>query len=143
MQSKENSTRVGVGLLLTKKNKILLGQRKGAHGEGEYGAVGGHLEYLEPLEEAILRELAEECGTNIKIQDLRLLCVINLRHYRPKHYVDIGFAAELVSGEPKIMEPHKVKDWQWYDIDNLPSPLFVTEPLYIEAMKTGKIYFEY
>ena len=143
MQSNESAVRVGVGLLLTKDNKILLGQRKGSHGEGEYGAVGGHLEYLEPLEEAILRELAEECGTNIKIRDLRLLCVINLRHYQPKHYVDIGFTAELVSGAPKVMEPHKVKSWEWYGIDNLPSPIFVTEPLYIEALRTGKIYFEY
>lgn len=51
-------------------------------------------------------------------------------------------AADLVSGEPKVMEPDKLESWEWYDIDDLPTPLFGVEPNYVESYKTGKTYFE-
>lgn len=140
--SKHNKiTKVGVGVFIVRGNKILLGKRKNAHGDGEYAGAGGHLEYLETFEETALRELAEEMGDNIKVKNIRLLSVTNLRKYKPKHYIDIGMLAEWVSGEPKVMEPHKIDYWEWFDIDDLPEPLFGTIPNYVEAYKTGKVYF--
>jgi hypothetical protein len=56
--------------------------------------------------------------------------------------VDIGFVADWAAGEPKAMEPHKIDSWGWYDLDNLPTPIFAVDPLYVEAYKTGKMYFE-
>jgi 8-oxo-dGTP diphosphatase len=137
----EDRPKVGVGLLLLKNGKILLGKRKGAHGEGEYAGFGGHLEKLESFEEGILRELAEEGGRHIKINNLRFLCVTNLRKYAPKHYIDIGMVAEWESGEPLIMEPDKIEKWEWFDMVNLPSPLFGVIENYVHAYKTGTAYF--
>ena len=134
--------KVGIGLLLIKDGKILLGKRKSALGLGEYGGPGGHLELLETFEECILRELAEEAGPHIKVKNVRFLCLTNMRKYAPKHYVDIGMAADWMSGEPRVEEPNKLESWEWYDIEHLPSPLFGVEPNYIEAYKTGKAYFE-
>jgi 8-oxo-dGTP diphosphatase len=133
--------KVGVGLLLVKDGKILLGKRKGAHGAGEYAGFGGHLEGLETFEDGLLRELAEEGGSDIKVKNLCFLSVTNLRKYAPKHYVDIGMVAEWESGEPQIMEPDKIESWGWHDIDNLPEPLFGVIDNYVEAYKTGKVYF--
>jgi 8-oxo-dGTP diphosphatase len=138
----EERPKVGIGLLLVKDGKVLLGKRKGSFAAGEYAGVGGHLEHLESFEECILRELAEEAGPDIKVKNLRLLCTCNLRKYAPRHYVDVGMAAEWVSGEPKVMEPNKLESWEWYDLDNLPSPLFGVEPKYLIAYKTGQNYFE-
>ena len=132
---------VGVGLLLIKDGKILLGKRKAAHGMGEYAGFGGHLEGLESFEEGLLRELGEEGGTEIKVRNLRFLCVTNLRKYAPKHYVDIGMVAEWVSGEPQVMEPDKIESWEWHDINDLPEPLFGVIGNYVAAYKTGKTYF--
>lgn len=138
----EQRPRVGIGVFLVKDgNKILLGKRKGAHGEGEYALPGGHLELGETFEECALRELAEEAGPNIKIKGVRFLCLTNMRRYAPKHYADIGILVEWVSGKPKVMEPHKKEDWQWYDLDDLPKPLFGCTDNYIEAYRTGKHYF--
>lgn len=131
--------RVGVGLLIIKNGSILLGKRKGKHGAGEYGGPGGHAEYGETLEETALRELSEECG--IEVVNLRLLCVTDLLHYMPRHYMDIGFTAEWKSGEPKTLEPSKLEGWDWYDIDNPPQPLFGCTREYIESYKTGKKHF--
>ncbi|HSW79618.1 MAG TPA: NUDIX domain-containing protein [Candidatus Saccharimonadales bacterium] len=133
--------KVGLGLLLFKDGKILLAKRKSALGNGEYGGPGGKMEHLESFEDALLREVAEECGDQLKITNIQFLCLSNLRMYNPEHYVDIGFTAEWVSGEPKQMEPHKHGKWGWYEIDDLPAPLFACEPNYIEAFKTGRKHF--
>ena len=134
--------KVGIGIFLIKDGHILLGRRKGSHGEGEYALPGGHFELGESFEDCVLRELAEEAGSAIKISRPKFLCVTNLRKYAPKHYVDIGMLAEWVSGEPQVMEPHKKERWQWHELNNLPSPLFGCTENYVEAYKTGRGYFE-
>jgi 8-oxo-dGTP diphosphatase len=138
----KNRPQVGVGLIIIKGKKVLLGKRRGSHGHGEYASTGGHLENGETLEECVMRELREEAGPDIQIKNLRFVRLINLRKYAPKHYIDIGFIAEWKSGEPKVMESDKKESWDWYDMDNLPSPLFGTVEAYIDAYKTGQILFE-
>lgn len=133
--------KVGIGIFLIKGNKILLGKRKGSHGSGEFALPGGHLEMHESFEDCVQRELDEEVGTDVKVKRIDFLCVTNMRKYHPKHYADIGMLAEWQSGKPKVMEPHKVSDWQWYDLDDLPSPIFGGLQNYIEAYRTGRAYF--
>ena len=135
-----HTTRVGIGVMIIKDGKILLGKRKGSHGEGEFAFPGGHLEYMESFEDCARREVKEE--TNIEIKNVKFLRLSNLKDYAPKHYVDIGFVAEWESGEPRVMEPEKIDGWSWYDIDNLPTPLFSTIPSYIESYKTGKNFYD-
>ena len=52
-----------------KKGKILLGQRKNAHGEGTWAFPGGHLEFGESLEACAAREVLEETG--LVLNDVR------------------------------------------------------------------------
>jgi len=138
----EQRAQVGVGLIVIKGNKVLLGRRKGSHGAGEYAGAGGHLEYMESFEQTAIRELAEEAGPGLKVTKPEFLCLNNLTEYAPKHYVDIAMVSKWISGEPRVMEPDKLESWDWYDIDNLPSPLFNVIDNYITAYKTGQKYFE-
>jgi 8-oxo-dGTP diphosphatase len=79
-------SKVGIGLLLIKDNRmLLLDKRKAAQGAGEYGGPGGHLELLELFEDCVVRELAEKVGININVKNVRFLYVTNLRKYAPKH----------------------------------------------------------
>jgi len=137
----EQTAKVGVGVFIVKNGKVLLGKRKNSHGANEYGGPGGHLEYGETIEETALRETAEECG--IKIKNLRVLCVSDLLIYFPKHYLDIGFVAEWESGEPEVLEPHKLESWGWYDMDKLPDELFGCFSAYLESYVSGKRYFTF
>jgi 8-oxo-dGTP diphosphatase len=137
---KNQYPKVGVGVMVIKDGKVLLGKRKDSHGVGEYAWPGGHLEYMESFEECAKREVLEETGMQIK--NIRFARLLNLKAYSPKHYVDIGLIADWDSGEPQLLEPDKMESWSWYDIDKLPRPLFGPELSTIEAYKTGRNYFD-
>lgn len=122
MKSTGNQVKVGVGVMIFKDGKVLLSKRKGSHGSGEYAFPGGHLEYMESFEDCARRETKEECG--IKIQNIQFSFLANVDKYPPAHYVHIGLQADWKSGKPKILEPEKSESWGWYDLDNLPTPLF-------------------
>ncbi len=139
-QTPDNRPKVGVGVMVMKDGKVLLGRRKGSHGQGQYAWPGGHLEYMESFENCAKREVREETG--MEIGDIKFLRLVNLKSYAPKHYVDVGLMAQWKSGEPKVMEPAKCDGWNWYEMDKLPSPLFETIASYIEAYKTGRDYWD-
>lgn len=132
--------KVGVGVMVMRKEKVLLGRRKGAHGEGEYANTGGHMEPLESIFETARRETIEEAG--IEIVNIRFLCVSNIIEYAPKHYIDVGLIAEWKSGEPQVLEPDKREAWDWYDLNDLPQPLFASTARYIEAYTTGRSFWD-
>lgn len=137
---KNPQVRVGVGVMVFKDGKILLGKRKGSHGAGEYAGLGGHLEFGESIEECIKREAREEAG--IEVGNIKFLCLSSLKKYHDKHYIDIGMTAEVISGIPKIMEPEKCESWGWYDLENIPRPLFAAEENYLLALNSRKNFFD-
>lgn len=135
-----NRPKVGVGIFIIKDNKVLLTKRKGSHGAGEYAFPGGHLEYMESFEDCAKREAMEEAG--IEIGNIRFQLLANVKKYAPKHYVHITLYADWISGEPKNLEPDKSEGWGWYEIEDLPKPLFEMCQLSFESYKTGRNYFD-
>lgn len=131
--------KVGISVLVFKGKKVLLGKRKGSHGEGEYSSPGGHLEFGESIFDCARRECLEEAG--IKIKNIKFLRFSNLRKYG-KHYVDIGLVAKWERGKVKVLEPQKLEKWSWYKLDSLPKPLFAALEYSFEALKTGKNFFD-
>lgn len=136
----KNKVRVGIAVMIVKDGKILLGKRKGSHGAGEYAGPGGHLEHMESIEGCARRETLEEAG--IEIENVRFLKITNLKSYSPKHFIEIGLFADWKAGEPRVLEPDRTENWDWYDLDALPTPIFTSIPNYIEAYKTGKAFFD-
>ena len=115
-------TTVGVGAVIFKNGKILLGCRRGAHGAGEYALPGGHVEYMESFEDCLRREIREEVG--IEIDNPQFIHVCNSDHYKPRHGVYLGFQMDWLAGEVENVEPDKCDGWDWYGPDELPEPLF-------------------
>ncbi|MBI2048594.1 MAG: NUDIX domain-containing protein [Parcubacteria group bacterium] len=137
-RQKEDRPRVGVGVMIFKNGKVLLGKRKGSHGSGEYSFPGGHLEYMESFEECARREVLEEAG--IEIENIKFNYVANVKQYAPKHYVHIGLIAAWKAGKPRVMEPDKNEGWGWYDLNNLPEPLFLMCRLAFENLRKKDVY---
>ncbi len=130
--------KVGVGVMIERAGKILLGRRRNSHGDGSWSWCGGHLEYGESFEQCAIREVAEESG--LIVRRLRFLCLHNILAY-DKHYVDIQFIAEEVApGEPQLLEPHKIAEWGWFALDALPQPLFKPVELALAAWKAERPY---
>src|SRR5580704_16518823 len=109
--------KVGVGVMIFKNGKVLIGKRKSELGNGEWAWPGGHLEHLESIVECARRETREETG--VEIENVRFLRLVNMTQYAPKHYVDIGLIANWKSGEPQVLEPDKVERWEWRDLTDL------------------------
>ncbi|MBI5390206.1 NUDIX domain-containing protein [Candidatus Woesearchaeota archaeon] len=116
--------RVGVGVIIRKDGRFLIGKRKGSHGGGSWGFPGGHLEMGEDLEACAKRETREEVG--IEIKNLRKATFTNDIFSAEKHYVTVYIFADYDSGEVSVMEPEKCERWDWFAWDHLPEPLFLT-----------------
>ena len=127
-----------MGALVMRRGRVLLGRRRGSHGEGYYAAPGGHIEFGESFEQAARREAREETG--LEIADLKLLSVGNYvfkRENGERHYIDVDFVCEAPAGEPRSAEPEKCDGWDWYCLDDLPQPLFVVTRRMIESLRSG------
>lgn len=138
---------VGVGILVMKKegNKefILLHRRnKVSFGTGYWGSGGGHVDLGESLMSAALRELREEAGEDLKVKNVRFFAVCNFTELQPKHYVDVSFMADWVSGEPVEDDAGETMEWQWFDINELPSPLFPVVERYMDAYRRGSNFID-
>ncbi len=120
----ENRPIVGMGIIIIKDGKVLLHQRKCAHGEGTWCPPGGHLELNEELETCARREVMEEAG--IKIKNIRVGTFTNdIFKSEGRHSLTVFLIAEYGSGEVRIMEPDKCERWGWFEWDKLPRPLFI------------------
>ena len=114
--------RVGVGTAVIRDGMVLLGKRKGAHGAGEWSFAGGHLEFGESVEECASRELAEETG--LKALSLQLGPWVN-DIIENMHYITLFVFVDQFEGELQLLEPDKCEGWVWFELNSLPSPLFL------------------
>ena len=121
----EKIPKVGVGVIIRKDNKVLLGKRKGSHGKGTWAFPGGHLEFQEELDSCVRRETQEE--TSISVKNIKFATITNdIFKEENKHYITIFMVCDWESGEVKNMEEDKCEKWEWFEWSNLPRPLFLT-----------------
>ena len=121
----------GIGIMILRDGKILLGKRhddpekadSALHGEGTWSMPGGKLDFGETPHEGAKREAEEETGLEINKDKLKLISVTN-EIVTDAHFITLGFLCENFSGEPKVMEPDEITEWKWFDLDNLPTPIF-------------------
>ena len=79
---------IGVGIIITHNNQVLLIQRKNAHGAGSWSTPGGHLAFGESPEERAARELLQE--VNLTCGDIQFVAITNDIFESPgKHYITI------------------------------------------------------
>lgn len=128
------------GVMVWKGDMILLGKRRGSHGNGEYSFPGGHLEFDESFVECIERETLEEAG--IKIKNIKFLSVANYRKHENRQDILISFTADLESGKERTDPDEKIGDWGWYKLDDLPTPIFYPTQIIIDSYKTGRNFYD-
>ena len=136
---------VGVGVMILKDGKILLGLRNPnkekasseLQGQGTWTMPGGKVEFMEKLVDAAKRELEEE--TSLRAKELKLLCISD-DMTDTAHYVTVGFIVSKYTGKVKTMEPETILEWKWFDLDDLPSNLYKPSQKCIEKYNKDIIY---
>lgn len=136
---------VGCGVMLLRDNKILLGKRhedpakadSELHLEATWTMPGGKIEYGESFEEAAKREVLEETG--ISLSKVSVICVNNDKNEHA-HFVTIGMLGEEFMGEPKVMEPDEITEWRWFDLEDLPKPLYFPSEKLLDNYLKSRFY---
>ena len=75
----------------------------------------------ERFKEAAARELGEETG--LTAAEFLFENIVN-QTQGEKHYIQIGFSAQGVRGEPELSEPELCEEWKWFDLADLPENIF-------------------
>jgi ADP-ribose pyrophosphatase YjhB (NUDIX family) len=121
---------LAVSAAIVRDGRVLIVRRATRPMLGLYTLPGGVVEAGETLEEAVLREIAEETGLTI--------APVGLAGYRDaifrdkdkrveRHFVIMAFAARWVAGEPRLNE--ELHDYHWLTPAEL-APLETTEGLH-------------
>ncbi|RAQ85109.1 ADP-ribose pyrophosphatase [Burkholderia pseudomallei] len=114
--------RVGCGAAIVRDGRILLIKRKRAPEAGCWGLPGGKVDWLEPVERAVCREIEEELG--IALERATLLCVVDhIDAANGEHWVAPVYLAHAFRGEPRVVEPDRHEALDWFALDDLPQPL--------------------
>ena len=66
-----SSRKVLTLVMLRRKGEVLLGMKKRGFGEGRWNGFGGKVEVGESIVGGAVREVREECGLEVREQDLR------------------------------------------------------------------------
>ena len=96
----------------------------------EWGIPAGGLEHREQPENAIVREVYEETGMQIKVQKLLLA-----ESAKEDHHVSLIYLCNIVSGE--FEASLEISEMKYFDVDNLPQMLFAEKSL-IRKIASGK-----
>lgn len=121
---------VGIAILIrNNKNQILLGKRISKLGNHTWAPPGGKLEKGESIENSIIRETKEETGMHLI--DMKFNCITNDVFEDGNHFVTIYMDATEIYGFPTVMEPNKCVEWKYFDMDDLPEPLFLCFKNYV------------
>lgn len=136
----ENKIKISVGVVVFRKESILFGRAKNREGRTRYILPVGHLEFMESFHDCVKREISEECGIHIK--NIKFHFLSNTDNYKPAQYIHIGLTAEWESGEPKVLEPDGVEEWEWRERNDIPRELSIGAALTIKALEEGKPMYD-
>lgn len=123
----ERVAKAGVAVFVVNElNQILLGVRisRPGYGNNEWQLPGGKISHMENWIDCCKREVKEE--TDLTIDDIHFVTARNNTYPDLDiHFVTCFFVSRKFTGEAKVMEKDKCFKWEWFDIDDLPEPLFL------------------
>ncbi|MBI2798243.1 NUDIX domain-containing protein [Candidatus Saccharibacteria bacterium] len=125
--------------------KILLGKRHDdpakasslLNGAGTWTMPGGKLHFGESFEDGAKRETLEETGISLKEVEV---ISINNDCVEGAHFVTVGLFSTKFTGEPKVMEPDEITAWRWFDLNDLPKPIYFPSQKILDSYTNKRFY---
>jgi 8-oxo-dGTP diphosphatase len=133
-----------VAVMLKRGSEILLARRSGTGWyDGSYAFVGGGVDGKETIVQAAAREVLEEVGVVVKTKDLK---VVHVQHYYntldKQESLVFFLETSIWEGDPKIMEPDKCSELNWFELCKLPEDLLPNATVTLQKLKEGVFYSE-
>ncbi|MCX5395327.1 NUDIX domain-containing protein [Streptomyces sp. NBC_00094] len=135
---------VGVHLYLERDGQVLLGLRHpdSAYAGGSWHVLAGHCE-AEAASACLVREAYEEAGLVIESADVELVHTVHMREQpTDPPRVQLFFRALRWEGGPKLREPDRCVQWEWWNVKDLPEPIVPYTRAAIEGIRAGRVYTE-
>lgn len=132
----KHKPRVAVGLILfdSKNNEVLLLKRNKKDGLFDYwGPICGKLDYLEGIEDGLIREASEEIGINIEPEKLKFV-EFSERIKDYPHYVVLWHLYHIDKDQIEIKINEEFSDFSWFPLGDLPSQLEMSMKKIIEKL---------
>ena len=128
---------------VVENGRVLMVQEGKAHCRGMWGLPGGRVEDGERLDDAIIRELREETGLDVRIAGItRVLRYTSQMGY---HTLRVNFLAERVGGS-LVVDGSEIIDARWmtYDeiaalADNELRTVAIARQV-VEDLRSGRVY---
>ncbi|UCH90294.1 MAG: NUDIX hydrolase [Thermoplasmata archaeon] len=121
--------------VIIKDRKILLIQRKNEPFKGSYALPGGFVDYKEPVEDAVVREVEEETGLQTKIK--RMIGVYSAPDRDPRgHTISVVYEMAIKGG--KVKAGSDAKSLKWFKLNELPKVAFDHKDIIYDSIKQKK-----
>lgn len=130
-------------VILHKDDRIALLKRadNARFAPGLYSLIGGRVEKGENFRQTLVREVYEEVGITISLEDLHFMHTF-YRQGATEELVALVFECFVWQGEPFNKEPEKHKELVWYSINNLPENLIPAHYGALELIRQKSLYSE-
>ncbi|MFL1676626.1 HAD-IIA family hydrolase [Paenibacillus dendritiformis] len=121
------------GIVMDERGRVLLMKRSD---NGCWGIPSGHVERGESVEEAIVREIREETGLQVKVKRLVGLYsdpesqVFTYPNGAVSHFVTACFRCEMVGGT-LVRTGDETLDVNYFEVDRLPDNMLAMHPQWI------------
>jgi len=120
-------------VIINDKNEVFLMKRAIDPFEGAWVLPGGHVEYKEEVEDALKREIKEEIGANLKIEDL--FGVYSAPNRDPRdHIVTIVYTGKIDNNE-EIKLGEEASTYKYFSLSELPENIGFDHKKIIEDLK--------
>jgi len=105
-----------LGITMNDKNEMLLVKQKTLPLRGWWLLPGGHVRFGETIKDAIVREVREETGLQVRVS--KLLGVFDVIDENGEyHYITVVFQCKLTGGQ--IKAGSDAVDVGWFNIDKV------------------------
>jgi len=128
-------------LLDKENNKILLGMKKRGFGQGKLNGIGGKVEENETIEQAAVREIHEEIGVKIDLNDIKKVAELDFTFpfvEKEKDWDQTVHVFLINKWFGKPVETEEIKP-EWHNIDNIPfDRMWKDDPHWLHRVINGE-----
>ena len=119
-----NKPQPGVGLIIKRNGKIILGRRHNEPMPGSWQLPGGWIHFGESPEQTVQRQLKGFQG--LVVGESRFVTYTNNVFDQQTHSLSLYFMLDCKNDNQYLLKTSdKNADWHWADWNKLPQPLFL------------------